>query len=224
VLLRPKRRTDAGRRAFEQGDHPKSLQDFESATTTRPQDPAARFNLADGLYKNGRFDEAAPIFRDLGRDASSPLAGPARFNLGNTLFQKQDYPGAIEAYRDALRAAPADADARRNLELALRALKEQEQQKKPSPDPNQKGDQKDKDSPGQKGKDQQNQDQKPAGKGQGQERPQTKEERERQRFEQEAGMPKERAEQLLEALQRNEQAEQRKALAARRKPRKGKDW
>jgi hypothetical protein len=38
-------------------------------------------------------------------------------------------------------------------------------------------------------------------------------------------MPKERAMQLLEALQRNEKDEQRKALAAQRVEKKGgKDW
>jgi len=87
------------------------------------------FNVADGLYKNGKFEEAATLFRSLGEDAASPLAGPSRFNLGNALFQKQDYRGAVQAYRDALRLAPDDLDARRNLELALRALKEQEEQK-----------------------------------------------------------------------------------------------
>ena len=45
-----------------------------------------------------------------------------------------------------------------------------------------------------------------------------------ERFENEAGMPKERAEQLLDALQRNEMAEQRKALLAKRREKKGKDW
>ena len=42
---------------------------------TRPRDPAARFNVADGLYKNGRYDEASSLFRDLGQDSGSPLAG-----------------------------------------------------------------------------------------------------------------------------------------------------
>jgi Ca-activated chloride channel family protein len=218
VLLRPKRLTDAGRRAYEKGDHPSSLQSFEGASAARPTDPGARFNLADALYKNGRFDEAVPLYRDLGRDPRSPLAAPSRFNLGNTLYQKQDYPGAIEAYRDALRLAPDDAGTRRNLELALRALRQQEQQRQsqgedqeeqkdkkdqpkgqPSPKPDPRGPQK---SPQQK----------------------SAEERERERFERETGMPKERALQLLEALQRNEKAEHRKAMLAKRREKKGKDW
>jgi Ca-activated chloride channel homolog len=211
VLLRPRRLTEAGRRAFEKGDHPESLRAFEGASTARPTDPGARFNLADGLYKNGKFDEAASLYRDLGRDPASPLAAPSRFNLGNTLFQKQDYKPAIEAYRDALRLRPDDPETRRNLELALRALqKQQEQKPPPQPKPDAGQEPKPQPSPGSS----------PNQKGP----PQTKDERERQRFETEAGMPKERAEQLLDALQRNEKAEQRKALLAKRREKKGKDW
>ena len=144
---------------------------------------------------------------------ATPLAAPSRFNLGNTLFQKQDYKPAIDAYRDALRLRPDDPETRRNLEMALRALQKQEEQKQkqpPPPKPDAGKEPKPQPSPGSP----QNQ---PG-------RPQTKEERERQRFETEAGMPKERAEQLLDALQRNEKAEQRKALLAKRREKKGKDW
>lgn len=211
VLLRPRRLTEAGRRAFEKGDHPESLRAFEGASAARPTDPTTRFNLADGLYKNGKFDEAAPIYRDLGRDPASPLAAPSRFNLGNTLFQKQDYKPAIEAYRDALRLRPDDPEARRNLELALRALQKQQEQKPPPQT---------KPEPGKEPKPQPS----PASPENQKGRPQTKEEREQQRFLTEAGMPKERAEQLLDALQRNEKAEQRKALLAKRREKKGKDW
>ncbi len=232
VLLRPRRATEQGRAEYTRGSHPQALEAFERAATARPQDPSVRFNVADGLYKNGRYDEAATLFRALGAEAASPLSGPARYNLGNSLFQKQDYKGAIQAYRDALRALPGDADTRRNLELALRKLKQQEEQ--------QKRDQQQKDDQKQDDKDQQKQDQKQDEQGQDQkdqkrepkpdqpgeqQRPQTPEEKADQRFRQEAGMPKERAMQLLDALQQNEKAEQQKALAQKRAQRKkGKDW
>ena len=170
-------------------------------------------------------DEKAPhatLFRSLGEDVTSPLAGPSRFNLGNALFQKQDYRGAVQAYRDALHLAPDDLDARRNLEMALRALKEQEEQKKKQ-EQNDKKDQKDqkKDEkqPDQKQGDQQKKDQ---GKPEAQKSP---EQRQDERFRQETGMPKERAMQLLDALQQNEKAEQKKLLQAKRAAKKGtKDW
>jgi len=226
LLLRPRRATEAGRAEYARGSHPQALSAFERAAAARPQDPAVRFNVADGLYKNGRYDEAATLFKALGADAAQPLAGAARYNLGNSLFQKQDYKGAIQSYRDALRALPGDADTRRNLELALRKLKEQEEQKKRDQEKQQKDDQK-KDKQDQKGQDQKDQkgEPKPNQPGDKQQRPQTPEEKADQRFRQEAGMPKERAMQLLDALQQNEKAEQQKALALKRAQRKkGKDW
>ena len=172
--------------------------------------------MADGLYKNGKFEEAATLFRSLGEDAASTLAGPSRFNLGNALFQKQDYRGAVQAYRDALRLAPDDLDARRNLELALRALKEQEEQKK-------KQQQDEKDQKDQK-KDEKQQVRKQGDEGK-REPPKSPEQRQDERFRQETGMPKERAMQLLDALQQNEKAEQKKLLQAKRAAKKGtKDW
>jgi len=234
VLLRPRRATEEGRGEYARGNHPQALSAFERAAAARPQDPAVRFNVADGLYKNGKYDEAAALFRALGADPASPVAGASRYNLGNSLFQKKDYRGAIQAYRDALRVAPGDEDTRRNLEMALRALQEQEEQKK-----KQEQDQKDQEQKkDQKGQDKQPQDQKgqPDQKGrdqqppapqdaQNQQRPQTQQERADQRFSQEAGMPRERAMQLLDALQQNEKEEQKKLLARKRaQKKKGKDW
>jgi Ca-activated chloride channel homolog len=231
LLLRPRRATEKGRGEFARGSHPQALSAFEQAASARPQDPAVRFNVADGLYKNGRYDEAGTLFKALGADAASPLAGPARYNLGNSLFQKQDYKGAIQAYRDALRALPGDADTRRNLELALRKLKEQEEQQKRDQQQKDDQDNQDQQKQDQQKQDQKQQDQKGDPKADQQQRPgenqrpQTPEEKADQRFRQEAGMPKERAMQLLDALQQNEKAEQQKALALKRAQRKkGKDW
>jgi Ca-activated chloride channel homolog len=235
VLLRPRRDTEEGRGEYARGNHPQALSAFERAAEARPQDPAVRFNVADGLYKNGKYEEAAALFRALGADPASPVAASSRYNLGNTLFQKKDYRGSIQAYRDALRVAPGDEDTRRNLELALRALREQEEQKKKQ-EKDQKDQQQKKDEQGQEKQPGQDQKGKPEQKGQdkpqpgqpdaqGQQRPPTPQERADQRFRQEAGMPRERAMQLLDALQQNEKAEQKKLLAEKRaQKKKGKDW
>ena len=227
VLLRPRRLAAEGKADYERGNHPAALSSFERAAALRPADPSARYNLADGLYKNGKFPEAAALYRSLGEDARSPLAGPSRYNLGNTRFQQQDYKGAIAAYRDALRVLPDDADTLRNLEMSLRALKQQEEQQKKQEkgksQPDQKKEGQGRDQPDSKAGakpegDQKPQDSKP-------QRPETPEEKEQKRYQQEAGMPKERAMQLLDALQQNEKNEQKKILAAKRAERKkGKDW
>jgi Ca-activated chloride channel family protein len=242
VLLRPHRATAEGRGEYAKGNHPQALKSFERAAGTRPTDPAVEFNLADGLYKNARYDEAAALFGALAE--KGPLAAASRFNLGNSLYQKQDYRGAARAYREALRATPNDAATRRNLEMALRALQEQEERQRkqqqqqqedqgkqkqkrgqpnqndkpqPKPDKQEKGkagDQSKEPPPGQQGHGQPNAP-----------RPLTPQERADQRFRQDTGMPKERAMQLLDALQQAEKAEQKKLLALKRaQNKKGKDW
>jgi Ca-activated chloride channel family protein len=231
LLLRPSRFTDQGRKQWGDGNHPQALQDFERAARARAKDPRGRFNVADGLYKNGKFDEAATLFRSLGENADSPLAGPSQYNLGNALYQKKDYRGAVRAYRDALEHAPEDMDTRRNLELALRALKEQEEQQKQQ---QQRQNQQNKNQDQKNQKDQQQKNDSNSGQKQqqknqpqngGQQQPKTPEQQEDERFRQQTGMPKDRAMQLLDALQQNEKAEQRKLLLEHRgKARGGKDW
>jgi tetratricopeptide (TPR) repeat protein len=225
ILLRPGRATREARGHYARGNHPQALEAFERAARARPGDGAARFNMADGLYKNGRYGEAATLFRSLAEEAKSPLAAPSRFNLGNSLYQQQDFRGAVQAYRDALRAAPADEATRRNLELALQALRQQQEQQKRQQQDQSKQDQK-KDGERQRDRQQQAGDQKGQTPPQpGEQQPKAPQEREDERFRQETGMPKERAMQLLDALQQNEKAEQKKLLAQKRAQRKkGKDW
>jgi Flp pilus assembly protein TadD len=229
LLLKPTRLTAEGRRHYDEGNGAKALEAFSRAAAARPNDPRAKFNLADALYKAGKFDEAKAIYESFASDARSPLAVPSRYNLGNTHFQKRDFADAVKAYREALRLSPHDADARRNLELALDALKQE--QKKPDPSKQdqqtkdqQQKDQQEKDSRQKPEQQKENQQRQQPGQGQDQ-RPKSEEEKERERFEKETGMPKERAMQLLDALQQNEKAAQRKLQAERQKTAKrGKDW
>src|SRR5262249_41789784 len=205
LLLRPLRLTEDGRHEYARGNHPQALSAFEGASALRPGDASTTFNMADALYKNGKFDQAGELFKLLGQDPRGPLAGPARFNLGNALYQKKDFPGAVQAYRDALRVQPGDADTRRNLELALRALREQEEEKKrEAQDQQKKQDQKDdkKQKPGEENKQGQKQTgQQSPGRDEGPPRHETEQEKADQKFRQETGMPRDRAMQLLEALQ-----------------------
>jgi Ca-activated chloride channel family protein len=220
VLLRPRRLTATGQRQYDEGNHPDALKSFEGAAGLRPDDPRARFNLGDALYKNGKFDQAEQIFRALGQDVRSPLAPAARYNLGNALYEKKDYPGAIQAYRDSLRLTANDSDTQRNLEMALRALQQQEQQKQRQQQQQQKQQQNQPQNPGaQPSPRPQPQGDKP------EKRPQTEQEKEQQRFQDETGMPRERAMQLLDALQQNEKEQQKKQLAEKHAEKKGgKDW
>ena len=76
-------------------------------------DPAWR---AAALYEAGRYPEAIALFRAGGKKAS--------YNLGNAMARAGDLRGALDAYDDALRFNPRDADAQANRALVARMLDE----------------------------------------------------------------------------------------------------
>jgi Ca-activated chloride channel family protein len=118
----------------------------------RPGDPRPDFNSGDALYRLDNLDEAAQKFQRLAEDPKMPpqARSAAYYNLGDALVRKQDYAGAVAAYRRAVLLAPKDRDSRENLAVALRMLKHPPPPKKKDNKPNQdkkkdeKKDQKDK--------------------------------------------------------------------------------
>jgi len=213
ILARPSRETNAGLKAYEAGDAAKALAAFEKARAARPDSPVTRFNEAVAQAKAGKGPEAIETFTALSREKND-LGFESHYNLGNALLGAQQLPGAVAAYRDALRLRPDDVRARRNLEIALRQLQQQKKdQEKDKKD--QKDDQKDKEQ----------QKKQPSQSDEKKEPQKTQKERENERFQKETGMSKDRAMQLLKALEQNEKSEQKKKLEAERaKRRKGKDW
>ncbi len=215
ILARPSRETNKGIKAYEAGDAAQALAAFEKARAARPTSSVTRFNEAVAQAKAGKGPEAVEAFTALSREKND-LGFESHYNLGNALLGSQQLPGAVAAYRDALRLRPDDLRARRNLEIALRQMEQQKKdQEKEKDKQDQQKDQKDKQEP-----------QKQPSRGDEKKEPQKSEkEKENERFQKETGMSKDRAMQLLKALEQNEKTEQKKKLEAERaKRRKGKDW
>jgi tetratricopeptide (TPR) repeat protein len=81
--------------------------------------PAAEFEMANKLFEQGKFAEAATGYERLLTNGSSAAL---HFNLGNARF-KSGQPGkAIFHFHQALALAPRDPDARGNLQFARRSL------------------------------------------------------------------------------------------------------
>jgi tetratricopeptide (TPR) repeat protein len=77
--------------------------------------PAAEFDLANKLYEQGKYAEAAGKYEQLLRDH---VVSPAvYFNLGNAFFKSDRIGRAIASYRLAGRLAPRDPDLRANLQF-----------------------------------------------------------------------------------------------------------
>ncbi len=81
--------------------------------------PADRFEEANILYEQGRYEEASGSYRQLIEElrAQGKDSAAARFNLANALQRDSRKGEALIQYRKALQLAPRDADIRTNLRL-----------------------------------------------------------------------------------------------------------
>ncbi len=95
----------------------------------------ATFNLGDALYRQKKYDEAGRQFEKAASETTDKIdKSRAYHNLGNSYLQQQKLKEGIEAYKQALRNNPNDADTKYNLSYALNLLKQQQQQKNNSPE------------------------------------------------------------------------------------------
>jgi tetratricopeptide (TPR) repeat protein len=131
----PHRKSEEGKRLWKEGVYDDALRAFTEAQSAAPDSPVLHYDVGSTLYKQGNFAAASEALSKALATAPEALSPAASFNLGNALFRQERYEDAVEAYRRALRGAPTDADAKRNLEMALRAI---EARKSPQPRQQQK--------------------------------------------------------------------------------------
>ena len=97
---------------------------------------AASYNAGNAAYQQGKYEEAAELFRiavNAGADAAAKSA--AWYNMGNAFLQAGKYSEAVKAYESSLRQQPNRPDAKKNLQIAKR---KQQQKEDPPPPPPQK--------------------------------------------------------------------------------------
>ena len=175
----------------------------------------AEFNLGDALHKQARYEDSRKKFENIiSRPNISPqVKSGAHHNIGNSYLEeflkdpqnKSDkLDQSIESYKNALRANPADNDARYNLEFA-RKLKQQQQQQQQQ-DQNKKDNKEDKEKQDQE--QQQDKDKKDKEQKQDQQQQQDKDKKDKEQQKREPKkdeMTKEEAERMLEALKNKEE-------------------
>jgi len=120
---------------------------------------ATRDQQAQALMNQGRYDEAASVFKSPEHKAealyragkfeeaasSTPNESSSRsaYNRGNALAKSQQFEEAIKSYEAALDADPNNEDARFNKKIIEEALAEQEKQQQGQQSQDQGGDQQD---------------------------------------------------------------------------------
>ncbi|MGD1848186.1 MAG: tetratricopeptide repeat protein, partial [Salibacteraceae bacterium] len=136
---------EAGNTSYKAGAYAAADSTYQEALNIAPESYEGAFNRGDALYRQQEYEEAANTFRQLATTTQDPKRKAAAYhNLGNSLFQEKNLEGSIEAYKNALRNDPTDADTRYNLALAQKLLKEQQQNEENKDDQDQE-DQEEKD-------------------------------------------------------------------------------
>lgn len=132
----------AGNERMKEAKPEQALAEYEKAVKALPADPGVHFNRGAALFGLSRWDEAAQSFLRATEAKERPLKAAAFYNLGNSFFKAEKFGEAVEAYKRALAHDPTNANAKWNLELALRQKKDQEEkdEQKKDEDKNKKDD------------------------------------------------------------------------------------
>ncbi|WP_300797730.1 tetratricopeptide repeat protein [uncultured Alistipes sp.] len=218
-----------GTREYHKGNYEEAIKRYESALTLVPGQFEATYDLGNALYKAEMYDRAEQTMMQAAADTlrSDAERAEAWYNLGNARFKQQKYQEALESYRQSLRLNPDDMEAKYNYAYTKRLLdkdnqgggggddqQDQDQQNRQDQNQNQQG-QQDQD----KNKDQnqdQNQDQDKDGQqdpqqGDGQQNPQ-QDPQQGEGGEQpvESGISEQEQQQILDAIQAQEDRTQEK--------------
>lgn len=151
-----------GNRAFDKGDYERSAERYQEALEYVPTSFEASYNLSNALYKSEAFDKSEELFKKVVTDTLQldSLRALAHYNLGNSQFKQEKYQEALESYKQSMRLNPSDMEAKYNYAYTKKLLddnkenednKEDNKDDKENEDKNKEGeDNKDKDSEGDK--------------------------------------------------------------------------
>jgi tetratricopeptide (TPR) repeat protein len=184
-----------------------------------PNRTVASYNLGNSIYRQNQFSESKFAYANALKNLKTRSQKHKAFhNLGNVFMKEKNYTQAVEAYKNALRNNPEDEETRYNYALAKKMLKDnpppkddknkdKNKDKDKDKDKDKKDDKKDQDKKDQDKKDDKkdgDKDKKDDGKpkdDQGQPKPKP------------GGIPKQRIENLLDAVNNEEKKIQDKVNA-----------
>jgi tetratricopeptide (TPR) repeat protein len=120
-----------GVRQLKKGEDAAALHSFGEARAEQPASGAVRYDQGLAFRKLGLTDSSRTAFQDAMRLQGAPARSASAFNLGNDALRHNQLEDAIQRYRESLLADSRRADAKKNLEEAIRRLR----QAKPPPTP-----------------------------------------------------------------------------------------
>ena len=238
-----------GNQYFHDGKFSDAEAAYKKALTDNPNSQMAAFNLATTFLrqapelKNDSFpnpqqqggdgkepqlsqqlNSAIEILQNLAQNSPNPaIVSLAAYDLGNIAYRQQNYPQAIECYKEALRKQPKFNDARYNLRMAQLKNKDNQKNQNKNQDKN-KDQQQDKNKEKEKDKDKDKDKDKNKDKNQDQQQQnQNKDKNQQQQNQQQnkGSMSGQNMDQILRSMQNQENATQQRVNAARAKQQAG---
>jgi len=118
---------------------------YRKAISKSDKNATAPFNLGNAYYNKETYSEAFGRFKQAGELAEAkPDKHKAFHNMGNVFMKRKEYEKAVEAYKEALRNNPKDEETRYNLALAKEMLKKEQDEQKQNDENKDNKDQEDK--------------------------------------------------------------------------------
>jgi tetratricopeptide (TPR) repeat protein len=118
--------------AYKAGQFENAALAYEQALELDPANTEARFYLGLVAYKSGQYEEAAKQFTELAaRNPSGGILAASLNNAGLSFAKADKLPEAVNAFKQALKSDPADAEIRRNLQKAILELKARQEKQDP---------------------------------------------------------------------------------------------
>lgn len=221
---------ERGNRLYREGRYAEAVEAYRAALGDGDASPILHYNLGTALLRLEEYDEAERHLRAALASIEPDARERTHYNLGNRFLQAARatadpeasallLEAAVEAYKQALRLDPGDADAKWNLELALREQDGQApspqsgggQQDQQEQEPQESGDQDRQD--GDQGNDEGGPQPGPASRSPSQER------------QDQGQMDRDQAERILSAIEQNERELHRQKLRkGRRDTPVARDW
>ena len=118
-----------GNREFRKENYREADIDYRKALVKDSLSVAANYNLANTLYRQGDYAQAAQTLERVKEVAPmTKYSADWYFNVGDAALQQQDYQKAVEAFGESLIRRPDDLQAKENFIYAKKMLQNQQNQ------------------------------------------------------------------------------------------------
>lgn len=216
-----RREVRRGNRSYHKGDYKKAIERYTQALTYDPGSFEATYDLGNALYKAEMLDKAEQTMTRAAADTLRTDEERAKtfYNLGNAQFQQKKYKEALESYRRSLLLDPTDTEAKYNYAYTKKLLDDNQdqngggggndQQQDPNDQDRNQQDQQQGDGQDQQGQGDDNQDQQQNGE-QNPSDPEQGDEDDGQPQTMPAGISEQEQQQMLDAIQAQEDKTQEK--------------